>query len=153
MPKLTSSSWLDPNRGLSNSGNSRFGNSSFGRSSHSHSRTGPNADRFGSSRFGGEHPFDGGGTSFSRGSSFGGDDFSLVPDLFGLALNLGGFGLRGLGLLGASLGGFGLPGLGLEGLGLLGSGFSGIGQDAGLESRQWGPGPILDPNGNCTCRQ
>ena len=135
-PKLTASSWLDANRGLSNSGNSRFGNSAFGRSSHPHSRTGPNADRFGSSRFGGEHPSDWGGTSFSRGSSFGGDDFSLVPDLFGLALNVGGFGLRGLGL---------------EGLGLLGSGLSGIGQDAGLESRQRGPGPILYPNGNCAC--
>src|SRR3981081_652322 len=84
-PKLTSSSWLDANRGLSNSGNSRFGNSTFGRSLHSHSRTGPNAARVGRSRFGGEHPFDWGGTSFSRGSSFGGDDFSLVPDLFGLA--------------------------------------------------------------------
>jgi hypothetical protein len=70
-----------------------------------------------------------------------------------LALNLGGFGLRGLGLLGSSLGGFGFQALGLEGLGLLGSGLSGIGQDAGLESRQWGPGPILYPNGNCVCPQ
>jgi len=60
--------------------------------------------------------------------------FSLVPDLFGLALNLGGFGLRGLGL---------------EGLGLLVPLLSGIGQDAGLESRQWGPGPILVSEWNC----
>jgi len=54
-----------------------------------------------------------------------------------LALNLGGFGLRGLDLLGSSLGWFGLQGLGSEGLGLLGSVLGGI----------------LDPNGNCVCPQ
>jgi hypothetical protein len=68
--------------------------------------------------------------------------------LFGLALNLGGFGLRGLGLLGAGLNGFGV-----NGLNLLGAGLNGFSQDAGLESRDWGPGPILYPNGNCACTQ
>jgi hypothetical protein len=56
--------------------------------------------------------------------------------LFGLALNLGGFGLRGLQLLGP-----GLNGLGLNGLYLLGAGLNGVNLDAGLESRQWGAGP------------
>jgi hypothetical protein len=72
----------------------------------------------------------------------------LVPDLFGLALNLGELGLRGFGLLGSGLGGFGL-----QGVGLLGSALNALPQDAGLESRDWGPGPIIYPNGNCVCSQ
>jgi hypothetical protein len=75
---------------------------------------------FGSSRFAGAHHFDSSADSFHRESSFDGGDFSFLPDLFGLALNLGGFGLRGLALSGSSLAGFSL--------------------DAGLESRPWGPG-------------
>ena len=58
-----------------------------------------------------------------------------MPDLFGLALNLGGFGLRGLGLLGPGLSNFVVPALGL-----LGSGLASFSLDAGLESRQWEPG-------------
>jgi hypothetical protein len=87
-------------------------------------------------------------TSFNRESSFGGGDFSFIPDLFGLALNLGGFGLRGFGLLGSGLGGFGVPGLGL-----LGSGLAGFGLDAGLESRQWGPGSAFYSSQSLTCPQ
>jgi len=127
------------NRGLSNSGNPRFGNSVAGRSSRSHSR--------GGSRFGGANPSDGGGYSFNQAASFGGADFSFIPDLFGLALNLGGFGLRGLTLLGPGLS------LGVTGLELLASGLDNFNPDPSLESRQWGPGPILDPNGNCNCTQ
>jgi hypothetical protein len=70
---------------------------------------------------------------------------SFVPDLFGLALDFGVFGLRGLGMLGS-----GLNGLGVGGLNLLGSGLGNFNLDAGLESRQWGPGPILYPTENST---
>jgi hypothetical protein len=70
-----------------------------------------------------------------------------MPDLFGLALNLGGLGLRGLTLLGPGLS------LGVTGLELLASGLDNFNPDPSLESRQWGPGPILDPNGNCNCTQ
>jgi hypothetical protein len=136
-----------PNRGLSNSGNSRFGNSAFGHSSRSHSRSGSRGARFGSSRFGGANQSDWGGNSFNQAASFGGPDFSFIPDLFGLALNLGGFGLRGLTLLGPGLS------LGVTGLDLLASGLDNFNPDPSLESRQWGPGPILDPNGNCNCPQ
>jgi hypothetical protein len=82
-----------------------------------------------------------------------------VPDLFGLALEFGAFGMRGLGLLGSGLNGFGLGGLNLLGSGLGGFGVGGqnlLGSDqgsyslgAGLESRQWGPGPILYPASSC----
>ena len=72
----------------------------------------------------------------------------MIPDLFGLALNLGGLGLRGFGLLGSGIGGFGL-----QGVGLLGSALNALPQDAGLESRDWGSGPIIYPNGNCACQQ
>ncbi len=96
-PKSTS--FFDQNRGLGNFGDSQFGNYSFGRSSLSYARNESSVRHFGGSRFGGARQFELGATSFNRETSFGGDDFSLVPDLFGLALNLGGFGLRGLGLL------------------------------------------------------
>ncbi len=111
---------FNPNRGLSNSRNSRVGNSAFGHSSFSNSRVGSSVPMFGSSRFAGAHHLDSSADSFNRESSFGGGDFSFIPDLFGLALNLGGFGLRGLAFLGSSLASSSL--------------------DAGLESRQWGPG-------------
>jgi hypothetical protein len=109
-----------PNRRLSNSRNSRVGNSAFGHSSFSNLLVGSSVPLFGSSRFAGAHHFDSSADSFNRESSFGGGDFSFIPDLFGLVLNLGGFGLRGLALLGSSLASSSL--------------------DAGLESRQWGPG-------------
>jgi hypothetical protein len=127
--RQTRSSWaglsrsrlsFNPNRRLSNSRNSRFGNSAFGHSSFSNSRVGSSVPIFGSSRFAGAHHFDSSADSSNRESSFDAGDFSFIPDLFGLALNLGGFGLRGLALLGSGLASFSL--------------------DAGLESRQWGPG-------------
>ena len=108
------------NRGLSNSRNSRVGNSAFGHSSFSNSRVGSSVPMFGSSRFAGAHHLDSSADFFNPESSFGGGDFSFIPDLFGLVLNLGGFGLRGLALLGSTLASSSL--------------------DAGLESRQWGPG-------------
>jgi hypothetical protein len=143
--KPRSMSFFDRNHALSNFGNSRFGNSSFGRSSFSNARIRSSARHFGGSRFGGDHPFDWGASSFGREASFGRDEFSFVPDLFGLALDLGAFGLRSLGMLGSGLNGFGVGGLNL-----LGSGLAGFNLDAGLESRQWGPGPILYPTGNLT---
>ena len=127
--RQTQSSWaslsrsrlsFNPNRRLSNSRNSPFANSAFGHSSFSNSRVGSSVPILGSSRFVGAHHFDSSADPFNRESSFDGGDFSFIPDLFGLALNLGGFGLRGLALLGSSLASFSL--------------------DAGLESRQWGPG-------------
>jgi len=139
---------FNPNHRLSNSGNSRFGNSAFGHSSFSDSRTGSNASLFGSSRFAGAHHFDLRESSFGRESWFGGGDFSFIPDLFGLALNLGGFGLRGLGLLGSSVSNFVVPGLGM-----LGSGSASFSLDAGLESRQWEPGPAFHSTPNLGCPQ
>ena len=127
--RQTQSSWaslsrsrlfFNPNRGLSNSRNSRFGNSAPGHSSFSNLLVGSSVPLFGGSRFAGAHHFDSSADSFNRESSFGGGDFSFIPDLFGLVLNLGGFGLRGLALLGSSLASFS--------------------PDAGLESRQRGPG-------------
>jgi hypothetical protein len=111
---------FNQNRRLSNSRNSRFGNSAFGHSSFSNSRVGSSVPIFRSSRFAGAHHFESSADSFNRESSFDGGDFSFIPDLFGLALNLDSFGLRGLALLGSSLASFSL--------------------DAGLESRQWGLG-------------
>jgi hypothetical protein len=137
-PRSTSS--FNSNRGLSNFGNSRFGHSGFGHSSFSNSRTRPRVPQFGSPRFGGARQFDWGATSFNRETSFGGDDFSFIPDLFDLALDLGGFGLRGFGLLGP-----GLTGFGLRGLDLLGAGLGGFSPNAGLESQQWVPGSSFYP--------
>lgn len=142
-----SPSSFNSNRGLSNFGASRFGNSSFNQSSFSHSRGGSRGSRLGGSRFGGGHSQDWGANSFHQGGSFDGDGFAFFPDLFGLALNLGGFGLRGLALMGPGLM------LGVQGLELLGSSLDNFNLDAGLESRNWGPGPILDPYGNCNCPQ
>lgn len=104
---------------------------------------------FRSSRFGGARQFDSGATSFNRESSFSGGDFSFIPDLFGLALNLGGFGLRGL----TSLGSAGLVGFGVPGLGLLGTSLAGVALDAGLESRPWGPDAPFYSAQNLTCPQ
>ena len=127
--RQTQSSWaslsrsrlfFNPNRRLSNSRNSRFGNSALGHSWFSNPRVGSSAPIFGRSPVAGAQHFDSSADSFNRESSFEGRDFSFIPDLFGLALNLGGFGLRGLALLGSSLASFSL--------------------DAGLESRQRGPG-------------
>jgi len=59
-----------------------------------------------------------------------------------------------LGLLGPGLGLLG-PGLGFlgPGLGLLNSGLGGFNLDAGLESRQWGPGPACYSSESLTCPQ
>jgi hypothetical protein len=61
---------------------------------------------------------------------------------------------RALGLLSPGLGLLS-PGLGLfwPALGLLNAGLGGFNQDAGLESRQWGPGPAFYPGENLTCPQ
>jgi hypothetical protein len=139
---------FNPNHRQSNSGNSRFGNSTFGHSSFSNSRFGSRVPRDGSSRFDGAHHFDSGTGSFNQDSSFGGGDFSFLPDLLGLALNLGRFAVPGLGLLGSGLGGLGEPALGL-----LGSGLASFSQDAGLESQQWGPGQAFNSTPNLTCPQ
>jgi hypothetical protein len=145
---------LDPNHGLSNFGNSRFGNSAFAHSSlfnprsRSNSRARSSVSRFAPLRFGDAHPFDLGATSFSGVPSFGGDEFSFVPDLFGLALDMGGLGLRGLSLLGS-----GLTGIGLQSLDLLGSGLGGFSPDASLESRPGATGSAFSPTENLTCNQ
>jgi hypothetical protein len=147
-PRLTSS--FASNHRLLNFGDSRFGNSAFGHSysSKSKSRTRSSDSRFSPSRFGGAHQFDPGATSFNLGTSFGGDEFSFVPNLFGLALDFGGFGLRGLSLLDS-----GLTGFGLQSLDLLGSGLGGFSPDAGRESRPGGTGSAFYPTGNLTCPQ
>ena len=122
---------FNPNRRLSNSRNSRYRNSAFDHSSFSNSRIGSSVPMFGSSRFAGAHHFDSGAASFNRESSFGGGDISFIPDLLGLALNLGGFGLRGLASLGSSLASFS--------------------SDANLESRQRVPGSAFYSTQNLTC--
>jgi hypothetical protein len=139
---------FNPNHRLSNSGDSRFGNSGFRHSSFSNSRFGSRVPRDGSSRFASGHHFDSGAGSFNQDSSFGGGDSSFIPDLFGLALNLARFGIPGLGLLNS-----GLSGLGAPALGLLGSGLASFGQDASLESQQWGPGQAFNSTPNLTCPQ
>jgi len=145
---------LDPNHGLSNFGNSRFGSSAFGHSSLSNSRSRSNSrarssvSHFAPSRFGDAHPFDLGATSSNGAPSFGGDEFSFVPGLFGLALDLGGFGLRGLSLLGS-----GLTGFGSQSLDLLGSGLGGFNPDASLESRPGATGSAFSPLENLSCPQ
>jgi hypothetical protein len=161
---LRSTSFFDRNSGISNPGNSRFGNSSLRHSSFSHSRTSSSVARFGTSRFGDAHQFDRGGPSFHGGNSFGGDDLSFVPDLFGLALNFGAFGLRGLGLLGTGLNAFGattalgllgsgLNGFGVGGLNSTGSGAGDFNINAAQASLPWGPSPILYPAGSCPLPQ
>jgi hypothetical protein len=145
---------LDPNHALSNFGNSQLGNSTFGHSSlfnprsRSNSRARSSVSRFAPSRFGDAHAFDLGATSFNGAPSFGGDEFSFVPGLFGLALDLGGFGLRDLSLLGS-----GLTGIGLQSLDLLGSGLGGFSPDASLESRPGATGLAFSPSENLTCNQ
>ena len=126
--------------------NSRFGHSGIGHSSSSHSRAWSSAHRHGNSQFDGAHPFDWGAASFNRETSYGGSDFSFFPDLFGLALDLGGFGLRSLSLLGSGLNAFGPLGINL-----LGSALTNSNSDLGMDSPQWGPGPAFYPTGNLAC--
>jgi hypothetical protein len=147
-PRLTS--FFDTNYGLPNIGSSRFGNSAFGRSSlsKSNSRTRSSVPQFPSSRFGSARRFDTGTTSFNLETSFDGNEFSLAPNIFGLALEWGGFGLRGLSLLGS-----GLTGFGLQNLDLPGSGLGCFSLDAGLQSRPGGIGSALYPPENLTCPQ
>jgi hypothetical protein len=64
-----------------------------------------------------------------------------------LALELGGFGLRGLNLLGTGLNTFDPLALNL-----VGSALANSNTDPGMESPQWGPGPAFYPNGNLTAR-
>jgi hypothetical protein len=137
---------FDQHRRQSNFENSRFGNSRISHSSFSHSRGRSSARRHGNSQFDSAHPFDWGAASFNRETSFGGSDFPFFPDLFGLALDLGGFGLRGLSLLGTGLNAFGPLGLNL-----LGSALANSNPDAGMESPQWGPSPAFHPTGNLAC--
>jgi len=150
---LRSASFFDRSGGTPKFGSSRFGNSSFGHSSLSHSRSRSNGSRLGSPRFGDAHQFDWGGTSFHQENSFGGGDLAFVPDLFGMALNFGAFGLRGLGLLGTGLNAFGPASLGLLGSALNGFGAGGLDStssgpgdfnvNAGQDSLPWGPSPDL----------
>jgi len=137
---------FEQHRRQSNFDNSRFGNTRIGHSSSSHSRAWSSARRHGNSQFDGAHPFDWGAASFNRESSFGGSDFPFFPDLFGLALDLGGFGLRGLSLLGNGLNAFGPLGLNL-----LDSALADSSPDPGIDSLQWGPRPASCPIGNLTC--
>jgi len=125
---------------------SRSGNSGIGHSSFSHSRVWSSARRHGNSQFDGAHPFDWGAASFNRETAYGGSDFSFFPDLFGLALDLGGFGLRSLSLLGSGLNAFGPLGINL-----LGSALANSNSDLGMDSPQWGPGPAFYPTGNLAC--
>ena len=92
-----STSSFSSGRGLSNFGNPRYGNSAFGHSPFFNPRIGSNVSLFGSSRFRSTPQFD-------RGASFGGGGFSFASDLFSSLLGFGGFGLRGLGLLGSGFG-------------------------------------------------
>ena len=137
---------VEQHRRRSSFENSRFGNSGIGHSSFSHSRSRSSARRHGNSQFDGAHPFDWGAASFNRETSFGGNDFSFFPDLFGLALDLGGFGLRSLSLLGTGLNAFGPLGINL-----LGSALTNSNSDPGMDSPQWGPGPAFYPTGNLAC--
>lgn len=141
-----STSSFDQHRRQSNFENSRFGNSGTRHSPFSHSRARSSAHRHGNSQFDGAHPFDWGAASFNREPSFGGSDFPFFPDLFGLALDLGGFGLRGLNLLGT-----GLNAIGPLGLNLLGSALANSSTDPGMDSPQWGPGRAFYPTGNLAC--
>lgn len=135
---------FEQHRRQSNFENSRFGNSGIGHSPFSHSRARSSARRHGNSQFDGAHPFDWGASSFNRETSFGGSDLPFFPDLFGLALDLGGFGLRGLSLLDTGLNAFGPLGLNL-----LGSALANSNTDPGMESPQWGP--AFYSTGNFTC--
>jgi hypothetical protein len=112
---------------------------------------------------GGAHQYDFGGTSSHGENSFGGDELSFVPNLFGLALDFGAFGLRGLGLLGTGLNAFGPSGLGLLDTGLNGfdaGGLNSTGSDpgdfnvnAGQDSLPWAPSPILYSAPSCSLPQ
>lgn len=89
-----------------------------------------NASQFQSSRFSGLDHSHWGGGYFDRNDSFGIGEFSVVPDLFGLALDVGTFWLRGLNLLG----------LGIGALDLASYGVNSIGSLADPQSQNWGLG-------------
>ena len=181
----TMESAISPGRVLSNFEDSRFRNSASSRFSFSNSRLGSRGSQFESSAFGrrdqfrdSRYRFRDGGAGFGRESSFGGDDFSFVPDLLSLALGFGNLALRGPGLLGPGLLGPGLLGLGLNlldsvfadfggsgGSGSYGSypasgeyrgpggygAIGGYGGTMGSASPYWGPGVISCPVENLTC--
>jgi hypothetical protein len=99
---------------------------------------------FRGARFGGPHQFDREATGFDRQSSFGQGDFSLASDLFGWALGLTTFGLRGLNLLA----------FGLDGLSLFSSSAGSFPGDSGMDSQPWGPRYAFCPaysTGNWAC--
>jgi hypothetical protein len=141
------------NRGYSNFRNTRFGDSRSRGSSFADVRFGSHGSSLGRSRFAGRHQLDRGGTPFGREASFGGDDFSFVPDLFGWALGLGTLAVSGLDLLGPGLTAFGLRGVGFLGWGLLNSVSGESGEDANLQSPNFGPCPTLYPTGSWVCPQ
>jgi hypothetical protein len=89
-------------RGLSNFRDFRFGGSAFG----SNTQTRFSGSRLRDSSFDGPHRFHSDGASFGRGTSFDESGFLFAADLFSSVLDFAGFGLRGLGLLGAGLGQF-----------------------------------------------
>jgi hypothetical protein len=141
------------NRGLSNFRNTRFGDSRSGSSSFADARFGSYGSSIGRSRFAGRHQLDRGGTPFGREASFGGNDFSFVPDLFGWALGLGTLAVSGLDLLGPGLTAFGLRGVGFLGWGLLNSVSGESSGDANPPSPYLAPCPTLYPTGNWVCPQ
>ena len=99
-----STSFFSSPQGLSNFANSRYGNSALGHSSFSSSRIGSNVSLFTGSRFGAAHQLQLDAATFGRGNSLGGGGFSFAADLFSSLLGFGGFGLRGLDLLGSTFG-------------------------------------------------
>jgi hypothetical protein len=149
----TPASSVQLHRGFSNFRNARFADSRFGGSSVADLRFGSHLSSSGRSRFAGRHRGDGGGTSFGREGSFGGGDFSFVPDLFGWALGLGTLAVSGLDLLGPGLTALGLRGVGFLGWGLLNSVSEESGWDANQQSLSFSPCPTLYPTGNWVCPQ
>jgi hypothetical protein len=138
-------------RDISNSANSRFGNSRFGDFSSANSRFRSNSASFSSSNRGGWNSFDRRRSGFYGGRSFGGGDDAWVPDLFGLALDLGNLAIAGAELFGPGLTAFGLRGVGFLGWGLLNSVSGDFSSDASQQSPNFGSCPIMDPAGNWAC--
>ena len=129
-------------RGLPDSRDSRFGGSAWG--FNTGGRFG--RSRLGDSSFGGPHQFHSDTTTFGREASFDGGGFLFAADLLSSVLDFGGFGLRGLALLGAGLGQFGLDVFPQFGFGwLFGQGF---GSDAAARSA-YGTPYQSEPSWSC----
>jgi hypothetical protein len=102
--------------------------------------------RLGDSNFEGRHPFHSDTTNFGQEGSFGEGGFLFAADLLSSVLDFGGFGLRGLALLGAGLGQFGLDVFPQFGFGwLFGQGF---GSDAAARSA-YGTPYQSEPSWSC----